>query len=83
MIGLRTVDNHAEIRFADFGSGIPDDIKDRIFEPFFTTRASGEGGGMGLVIAKKIIEQHHGRIEFQTEVGVGTTFTVSLPYQSI
>lgn len=83
MIGLRTVDNHAEIRFADFGCGIADDIKDRIFEPFFTTRASGEGGGMGLVIAKKIIEQHHGRIEFQTEVGVGTTFTVSLPYQSI
>ena len=82
MIGLRAVNNHAEIRIADFGCGIAPDIKERIFEPFFTTRASGEGGGMGLAIAKKIIEQHQGRIELQTEVGMGTTFIAVLPYHS-
>jgi signal transduction histidine kinase len=83
MIGLRTVNNHAEIRIADFGCGIAADIKDRIFEPFFTTRASGEGGGMGLAIAKKIVEQHQGRIELQTEPGFGSTFTVLLPYDAV
>ena len=80
MVGLRAYDNQAEIRIADFGSGITDDIKNRIFEPFFTTRASGEGGGMGLAIARKIIEKHQGRIDVQTAVGMGTTFTITLPY---
>lgn len=81
MIGLRSADNHAEIRIADFGCGIAPEIKDRIFEPFFTTLASGEGSGMGLAIVKKIVEQHQGRIDVQSEVGVGTTITVILPYQ--
>ncbi len=80
LIGLRAFDNNVEIRIADFGCGIAPDIKDRIYEPFFTTRTSGEGGGMGLSIAKKIIETHKGRIEVLTEVGAGTTFTVILPY---
>ena len=81
MIGIRAVDNQAEIRFSDFGCGIASEIKDRIFEPFFTTRSSGEGGGMGLAIVKNIVEQHHGRIDVKTEVGFGTTVTVFLPYQ--
>ncbi len=80
MIGLRAMGNHAEVRIADFGCGIAPDIKERVFEPFFTTRTSGEGGGMGLAIVKKILEQHRGRIEMQTELGVGSTFTVFLPY---
>ena len=83
MIGLRTVNNHAEIRIADFGCGLAPNIKDRIFEPFFTTRASGEGGGMGLAIAKKIVELHQGRIEMQSEPGSGSTFTVLLPYDAV
>ncbi len=66
---------------ADTGTGIADDIKDRIFEPFFTTRLSGEGSGMGLAIVKRIVEQHQGSIDVQTEVGVGTTMTVTLSYQ--
>jgi signal transduction histidine kinase len=72
----------AEIRISDNGSGIADDIKDRIFEPFFTTRTSGEGSGMGLAIVKRIVEQHQGKIEVQTVVGVGTTVTVTLPYHA-
>jgi signal transduction histidine kinase len=80
-VGLRAENNHAIITVADTGSGIADDIKDRIFEPFFTTRTSGEGSGMGLAIVKRIVEQHQGAIEVQTEVGTGTTLTVTLPYQ--
>ena len=82
MIGMRTVNNHAEIRITDFGCGIADEIKDRIFEPFFTTRTSGEGGGMGLALVKKVLDQHKGHIEVQTEVGMGTTITINLPYEN-
>jgi signal transduction histidine kinase len=80
MIGIRPQDTYLAVRIADFGCGMAPELTHRIFEPFFTTRTAGEGGGMGLAIAKKIIEQHHGRIEVQSEVGVGTTFTVLLPY---
>ena len=80
MIGLRCINNHAEIKFADFGCGIPEENLPRIFDAFFTTRTSGEGSGMGLAIVKKIVEKHRGSIQVKTEVGMGTTFTVLLPY---
>ena len=67
------------IAISDTGEGIANDLKDRIFDPFFTTRTSGEGSGMGLAIVKRIVEQHKGTIAVQTEVGVGTTVTVTLP----
>ena len=79
-VGLKAENNQAIISVTDTGTGIADDIKDRIFEPFFSTRLSGEGSGMGLAIVKRIVEQHQGSINLQTEVGVGTTFTVSLPF---
>ena len=79
-VGLRAENNQATISVIDTGSGIADDIKDRIFEPFFTTRTSGEGSGMGLAIVKRIVEQHQGKIEVQTEIGMGTTIAITLPY---
>jgi signal transduction histidine kinase len=79
-VGLHADNNRAIISVTDTGSGIADDIKDRIFEPFFTTRTSGEGSGMGLAIVKRIVEQHQGKIDVETAVGAGTTFTVTLPY---
>ena len=79
-VGLSVEKNQAIISVTDTGSGIADDIKVRIFEPFFTTRTSGEGSGMGLAIVKRIVEQHQGKIEVQTEVGAGTTVKVTLPY---
>ena len=78
-VGLSAKDNQAIISVTDTGSGIAVDIKDRIFDPFFTTRTSGEGSGMGLAIVKRIVEQHQGSIELQTQVGVGTTVSVTLP----
>ncbi len=69
----------AKISVQDTGGGIPENIRDRIFEPFFTTKIAGEGSGLGLDIIKKIIDKHDGKIEMETEIGIGTTFTISLP----
>ena len=56
--------------------------QDLIWQPFFTTK--GEyGTGLGLYICKRIIEGHHGRIFCQSEVGVGTTFTIQLPHETV
>lgn len=61
----------------DFGMGIPDEMKDKIFVPNFTTKSSGTG--LGLAMCKGIVEQAKGTIWFETEMGKGTTFYVSLP----
>ncbi|MEA1921188.1 MAG: ATP-binding protein [Pseudomonadota bacterium] len=67
------------IGFADTGIGIEDGIRDKIFDPFFTTRKTGEGTGLGLSISYSIIQDHAGEIMVDSEVGVGSTFTVILP----
>jgi signal transduction histidine kinase len=67
----------AVIRIADTGKGIPEEMRDRLFYPFFTTKQSGSG--VGLPLAKKIIEGHRGIIDFESEVGRGTTFVVKIP----
>jgi signal transduction histidine kinase len=70
----------AEIRVSDSGTGIPPQIAQRIFEPFFTTKEVGRGTGQGLAIARSVIvEKHGGTIDFETEVGRGTTFIIRLP----
>jgi len=72
----------AEIRIQDTGTGIPEAARGRIFDPFFTTKAVGKGTGQGLTIAHMVVvQQHGGTIEFETELGKGTTFVVRLPLQ--
>src|SRR6202034_2958012 len=56
-------------------------ILPRIFEPFLTTKETGRGVGLGLAISQNILERHHGSIEVQSEVGRGTTFTLTLPWE--
>jgi len=68
-----------EISIADTGIGITEESKKRIFEPFFTTKKMGEGTGLGLSICEKIIKEHFGRIELESEVGKGSTFFIFLP----
>lgn len=65
------------IEVEDHGSGIPRDVQKRLFDPFFTTKPSGTG--LGLSIASKIVEAHGGRLQYQTQPGRGTTFTIILP----
>jgi signal transduction histidine kinase len=68
------------IRFtvADNGTGIPPEIKGRIFDAFVTA-GKKKGTGLGLAITKRIIDQHGGSIEVQSERGKGTSFTVEIP----
>jgi len=71
-------EDKVEIRFSDTGSGIHDHHLDEIFEPFFTTKDQGEGTGLGLSIVRNIIANHDGEITATSEVGKGTTFTITL-----
>jgi len=63
----------------DTGSGIPAAILPRVFDPFFTTKGEGEGTGLGLSVNLGIMERHGGKILVESEVGIGTTFTLCLP----
>jgi signal transduction histidine kinase len=74
-------DTEIEIKVRDNGTGISVDVLPHIFEPFLTTKESG-GVGLGLAIARGIMERHNGRIEVQSELGRGTTFILTLPSQS-
>ncbi len=73
--GRRNHDLFVVIR--DTGTGIPPDIVKKIFLPFYTTK--DKGVGMGLALAHKVITSHGGRIEVESKVGQGTTFTVIVP----
>jgi two-component system NtrC family sensor kinase len=66
----------------DDGAGIPAEILPRIFEPFLTTKETGRGVGLGLAISNSILERHNGTIEVQSELGKGTVFTVTLPWEA-
>ncbi|MCI0621215.1 MAG: ATP-binding protein [Acidobacteria bacterium] len=67
------------IRVADTGVGIRPEHIERIFDPGYTTKGVGVGTGLGLSITYRIIENHHGSIHVQSELGKGTTFTIRLP----
>jgi PAS domain S-box-containing protein len=79
-LSTRRVGSSAEVRVSDTGTGIPEAIQARVFDPFFTTKAVGKGTGQGLAICHAVVERHHGTIAFETEVGDGTTFIVTLPF---
>jgi len=70
---------HLMVKIEDNGTGIPEDIQDQVFVPFFTTKKTGEGTGLGLDIVKTIIEDHKGKIWFESTPGKGTTFFISFP----
>ena len=78
-IEIDHVDNQVVVRLQDSGQGIPEANLPRIFDPFFTTREESGGTGLGLSIIFGIVEKHLGRIEVDSEVGQGTTFTLRFP----
>ena len=79
-VRTRLAGDNIVISIRDTGTGIPVPVRDRVFEPFFTTKGVGQGTGQGLAIAFKVVtEMHGGKLSFDTEVGVGTVFHISLP----
>ncbi len=78
-ISTRATEEHVHVDIEDTGAGIPEEIRTRIFEPFFSTKPIHQGNGLGLIIAKEVVERSGGTIEFTSQVGVGTTFRIHLP----
>jgi signal transduction histidine kinase len=77
-IRIRTLENgqFVKLAVADNGPGIPSEHREKIFNLYFSTKPGGTG--LGLPMVKKIVEEHHGRIEVDTELKKGTTFTICL-----
>jgi len=71
-------DGYVKIEFTDTGSGMPEEVKRRIFEPFMTY-GKKHGTGLGMAIVKKVIDDHKGKIEIESEMGRGTTIRIFLP----
>ena len=80
-IVVRTWRLKEEVRVSivDNGRGIPVERLEQIFEPFYTTKGPGRGTGLGLSVCRQVIEQHHGRISVNSQVGRGSEFIVALP----
>ena len=70
-----------KITFTDTGMGIPSEIRDKIFQPYVTTKEGGTG--LGMAVVQRIINEHNGKIEFESKENVGTTFTIFLPVVKI
>ncbi len=70
------------LSFADTGTGMPEDVRQKIFDPFFSTKGA-HGTGLGLSVSYSIIERHEGSISVVSELGGGTTFTIQLPASQV
>ena len=89
-VTLRTeIANHDHLVFSvvDWGKGIPEESLSKLFDPFWQDDASASrqvgGSGLGLSISKKIVDQHHGRLEVDSTLGIGSTFRVILPLTAV
>jgi two-component system NtrC family sensor kinase len=79
-IRTRAVGDEVAIDVEDTGIGIPHELWPRVFEPFFTTKERGQGTGQGLAMVRSaIVDVHHGRITFDSNVGIGTAFHIAIP----
>ncbi|HWT79649.1 MAG TPA: ATP-binding protein, partial [Candidatus Methylomirabilis sp.] len=75
--GEAGVGTSIRVVISDTGQGIPPDRLSRIFDPFYTTKEKGLG--LGMAITHRIVEDHKGSIDVQSQVGIGSTFTILLP----
>ncbi|NIN01576.1 MAG: HAMP domain-containing protein, partial [candidate division Zixibacteria bacterium] len=75
--------SHVQLRVADTGPGIPEDVQAKIFEPFFTTKPVGKGTGLGLSVSYGIIKEHKGDIRVESSTEKGTTFVIDFPVEGL
>ncbi len=78
-INLEIIGKEAKVTVKDNGQGISIDIIDKIFDPFFTTKEVNKGTGIGLALVSTIMKEHGGRIDVDSKLGNGATFTLTLP----
>ena len=78
-IETRNLEDQVQIKIADTGRGMTEDIKSKIFQPFFTTKGLGEGTGLGLSITFGIIDKHKGKLTVDSKKGKGTVFAITIP----
>ncbi|RLD65149.1 MAG: hypothetical protein DRI84_07395 [Bacteroidetes bacterium] len=79
-VGINQSEDRVFITFKDNGLGIPAEMQGKIYDPFFTSKEVGKGTGLGLSVSFNIINEHKGKISFNTVVGHGTEFIIELPY---
>ncbi len=75
-------ETHVQIRIADSGVGMSEDVLDKIFDPFYSTKNETKGVGLGLAVVYGIIQRHNGQIQVDSQVGAGTTFSIDLPRET-
>ena len=78
-ISTRSTDSQVLVDVEDTGAGIPEALRSRIFEPFFSTKPIHQGSGLGLIIAKEVVERAGGTIDFTSQTGAGTAFRIRVP----
>jgi signal transduction histidine kinase len=78
-----TINGATQVRVSDTGCGIPPELHSRIFDPFFTTKPAGMGTGLGLYNVKNVIHHMHGTIGVESQVGRGSTFTITFPAEAV
>jgi signal transduction histidine kinase len=82
-LGARGVKKQVLLYVRDTGVGISPENLTKIFDPFYTTKEVGQGTGLGLAVCYGIVTEHGGRLDVDSEFGVGTTFTITLPALSL
>ena len=70
---------NCSISVRDNGIGMDEETQKKIFDPFFTTKEPGKGTGLGLHVVNKIVEKHGAKLTMSSQLGIGTTFTISFP----
>jgi len=78
-VSTKKINDKIEIRVADNGNGIPQNVIDKIFQPFFTTKPTGKGTGLGLSMSYDIVKAHGGELNVETKQAEGSKFIITLP----
>jgi signal transduction histidine kinase len=78
-VTTKKLNDMVEIKVADNGNGIPQNIIDKIFQPFFTTKPTGQGTGLGLSLSYDIVKAHGGELKVESKEGKGTEFIIQIP----